>query len=111
MLTRKLCIFYSSPQKMSVPLGKTPVSFLQEFGTKNGFTPQYELISENGAAHESSFVIRVTVGGNYFGKWITSIGKGKDRAGKNVEPGNLVPAGKRELAGNQKEKGEKWEGK
>lgn len=56
---------------MSVPAGKTPISFLQEICTKKGITPQYDLIANEGAVHEPTFVIRVSVGE------VTATGKGK----------------------------------
>lgn len=47
---------------MSVPAGKTPISFLQEYATKNAITPQYDLIANEGAVHEPTFIMRVTIG-------------------------------------------------
>lgn len=48
--------------KMAVPPGKTPISYLQEYCTKRGLTPQYDLIANEGAVHEPTFLMRVTVG-------------------------------------------------
>jgi len=45
-----------------VPAGKTPISFLQEYATKNAITPQYDLIANEGAVHEPTFIMRVSVG-------------------------------------------------
>ncbi|XP_064613874.1 interferon-inducible double-stranded RNA-dependent protein kinase activator A homolog isoform X2 [Liolophura sinensis] len=59
--------------KMSVPAGKTPISFLQEICTKKGITPQYDLIANEGAVHEPTFVIRVSVGE------VTATGKGSSK--------------------------------
>ncbi|XP_032879754.1 interferon-inducible double-stranded RNA-dependent protein kinase activator A isoform X1 [Amblyraja radiata] len=42
--------------------GKTPISLLQEYCTKNGKTPQYELVNSEGQAHLPSFTFRATVG-------------------------------------------------
>lgn len=47
---------------MAVPAGKTPISFLQEYATKNAITPQYDLIANEGAVHEPTFIMRVSVG-------------------------------------------------
>ncbi|XP_005098097.1 RISC-loading complex subunit tarbp2 [Aplysia californica] len=47
---------------MAVPPGKTPISFLQEYATKNAITPQYDLIANEGAVHEPTFIMRVSVG-------------------------------------------------
>jgi len=54
----------------AIPAGKTPISFLQELCTKRGITPQYDLIANEGAVHEPTFIMRVTVGE------ITANGKG-----------------------------------
>ncbi|ELU17807.1 hypothetical protein CAPTEDRAFT_171815 [Capitella teleta] len=42
--------------------GKTPISYLQELCTKRGLTPQYDLIANEGAVHEPTFVFKVVVG-------------------------------------------------
>lgn len=42
--------------------GKTPISFLQELCTKRGITPQYDLIANEGAVHEPTYVFRATAG-------------------------------------------------
>ena len=42
--------------------GKTPISFLQELCTKRGITPTYDLIANEGAVHEPTFVFKVTAG-------------------------------------------------
>ena len=52
--------------------GKTPISFLQELCTKRGLTPQYDLIANEGAVHEPTFVFKVTAGdiiGTGKGQW------------------------------------------
>ncbi|XP_052246342.1 RISC-loading complex subunit tarbp2-like isoform X2 [Dreissena polymorpha] len=46
----------------AIPAGKTPISYLQELCTKRGITPQYDLIANEGAVHEPTFIMRVTVG-------------------------------------------------
>ncbi|XP_045168050.1 RISC-loading complex subunit tarbp2-like isoform X2 [Mercenaria mercenaria] len=46
----------------AVPPGKTPISYLQELCTKRGITPQYDLVANEGAVHEPTFIMRVTVG-------------------------------------------------
>ncbi len=51
---------------MSFLQGKTPISFLQELCTKRGITPQYDLIANEGAVHEPTFVFKVT-GGEFIG--------------------------------------------
>ncbi|GFG37203.1 hypothetical protein Cfor_09333, partial [Coptotermes formosanus] len=48
-------------QKMSAPVGKTPVSVLQELLSRRGTTPKYELVQIEGAIHEPTFRYRVTV--------------------------------------------------
>jgi RISC-loading complex subunit TARBP2 len=48
-------------QKMSVAVGKTPVSVLQELLSRRGTTPKYELVQIEGAIHEPTFRYRVTV--------------------------------------------------
>ncbi|BFY97440.1 hypothetical protein BsWGS_00480 [Bradybaena similaris] len=47
---------------MAVPPGKTPISYLQEYATKHAITPQYDLIANEGAVHEPTFIMRVTIG-------------------------------------------------
>lgn len=59
---------------MTVPPGKTPISFLQEYATKHAVTPQYDLIANEGAVHEPTFIMRVTVGEN-----TTATGKGSSK--------------------------------
>lgn len=56
----------------AIPAGKTPISYLQELCTKRGITPQYDLIANEGAVHEPTFIMRVTVGE------IISSGKGTE---------------------------------
>ena len=51
--------------------GKTPISFLQELCTKRGITPQYDLIANEGAVHEPTYVFRATAGD------LKGTGKGK----------------------------------
>ncbi|XP_069509385.1 RISC-loading complex subunit TARBP2 isoform X2 [Ambystoma mexicanum] len=42
--------------------GKTPISLLQEYGTRLGKTPVYDLLKAEGQAHQPNFTFRVTVG-------------------------------------------------
>lgn len=42
--------------------GKTPISLLQEYGTRIGKTPGYDLLKAEGQAHQPNFTFRVTVG-------------------------------------------------
>ncbi|PKK18573.1 TAR (HIV-1) RNA binding protein 2 [Columba livia] len=42
--------------------GKTPISLLQEYGTRVGKTPGYDLLKAEGQAHQPNFTFRVTVG-------------------------------------------------
>ncbi|XP_041365715.1 RISC-loading complex subunit tarbp2-like [Gigantopelta aegis] len=58
---------------MAVPAGKTPISYLQELSTKRGITPQYDLIANEGAVHEPTFLMRVTVGD------VSATGKGSSK--------------------------------
>lgn len=60
--------------------GKTPISFLQELCTKRGITPQYDLIANEGAVHEPTFVFKVTAG-EYVG---TGKGTSKKKAKQNA---------------------------
>ena len=48
--------------QMTYLQGKTPISFLQELCTKRGITPTYDLIANEGAVHEPTFVFKVTAG-------------------------------------------------
>lgn len=57
----------------AVPPGKTPISYLQELCTKRGITPQYDLVANEGAVHEPTFIMRVTVGD------ISANGKGSSK--------------------------------
>lgn len=57
----------------AVPPGKTPISYLQELCTKRGITPQYDLVANEGAVHEPTFIMRVTVGE------ISATGKGSSK--------------------------------
>lgn len=58
---------------MTVPPGKTPISYLQEICTRRGITPQYDLMANEGAVHEPIFIMSVTVGD------IVSTGKGSSK--------------------------------
>ena len=41
---------------------KTPISLLQEYGTRIGKTPVYDLLKAEGQAHQPNFTFRVSVG-------------------------------------------------
>ncbi|KAH0516813.1 RISC-loading complex subunit TARBP2 [Microtus ochrogaster] len=47
---------------LAVNPGKTPISLLQEYGTRIGKTPVYDLLKAEGQAHQPNFTFRVTVG-------------------------------------------------
>uniref|UniRef100_A0A8C2T7H9 DRBM domain-containing protein n=1 Tax=Coturnix japonica TaxID=93934 RepID=A0A8C2T7H9_COTJA len=47
---------------LSCSPGKTPISLLQEYGTRIGRTPGYDLLKAEGQAHQPNFTFRVTVG-------------------------------------------------
>ncbi|GFO31884.1 interferon-inducible double-stranded RNA-dependent protein kinase activator a homolog a [Plakobranchus ocellatus] len=59
---------------MTVPPGKTPISYLQEYATRHAVTPQYDLLANEGAVHEPTFIMRVTVGEN-----ATATGRGSSK--------------------------------
>ncbi|XP_072262236.1 RISC-loading complex subunit TARBP2 isoform X2 [Pyxicephalus adspersus] len=42
--------------------GKTPISLLQEYGTRVGKTPVYDLLKAEGQAHQPNFTFRVSIG-------------------------------------------------
>lgn len=47
---------------LAVNPGKTPISLLQEYGTRIGKTPVYDLLKAEGQAHQPNFTFRVSVG-------------------------------------------------
>lgn len=47
---------------MAASPGKTPISLLQEYGTRLGRTPGYDLLKAEGQAHQPNFTFRVTLG-------------------------------------------------
>ncbi|XP_034389570.1 RISC-loading complex subunit tarbp2 isoform X2 [Cyclopterus lumpus] len=47
---------------LAVSPGKTPISLLQEYGTRIGKTPVYDLLKAEGQAHQPNFTFRVSVG-------------------------------------------------
>uniref|UniRef100_A0A3B3ZT18 RISC-loading complex subunit TARBP2 n=1 Tax=Periophthalmus magnuspinnatus TaxID=409849 RepID=A0A3B3ZT18_9GOBI len=49
-------------QMLAVNPGKTPISLLQEYGTRIGKTPVYDLLKAEGQAHQPNFTFRVSVG-------------------------------------------------
>ncbi|XP_053153065.1 RISC-loading complex subunit TARBP2 isoform X2 [Hemicordylus capensis] len=53
---------YSIEQMLASNPGKTPISLLQEYGTRIGKTPVYDLLKAEGQAHQPNFTFRVTVG-------------------------------------------------
>lgn len=52
----------SIEQMLAANPGKTPISLLQEYGTRIGKTPVYDLLKAEGQAHQPNFTFRVTVG-------------------------------------------------
>ncbi|XP_077581888.1 RISC-loading complex subunit tarbp2 [Stigmatopora nigra] len=52
----------SIEQMLAVNPGKTPISLLQEYGTRLGKTPVYDLLKAEGQAHQPNFTFRVSVG-------------------------------------------------
>ncbi|XP_074081868.1 RISC-loading complex subunit TARBP2 isoform X2 [Macrotis lagotis] len=52
----------SIEQMLAASPGKTPISLLQEYGTRIGKTPVYDLLKAEGQAHQPNFTFRVTVG-------------------------------------------------
>ncbi|XP_055976148.1 RISC-loading complex subunit TARBP2 [Sorex fumeus] len=52
----------SLEQMLAANLGKTPISLLQEYGTRIGKTPVYDLLKAEGQAHQPNFTFRVSVG-------------------------------------------------
>ncbi|XP_071656006.1 RISC-loading complex subunit TARBP2 isoform X3 [Patagioenas fasciata] len=52
----------SLAQMLAASPGKTPISLLQEYGTRVGKTPGYDLLKAEGQAHQPNFTFRVTVG-------------------------------------------------
>lgn len=53
---------HSIEQMLAVNHGKTPISLLQEYGTRIGKTPVYDLLKAEGQAHQPNFTFRVSVG-------------------------------------------------
>lgn len=60
--TKKSGGFPSIEQMLASNPGKTPISLLQEYGTRIGKTPVYDLLKAEGQAHQPNFTFRVTVG-------------------------------------------------
>uniref|UniRef100_A0A4W2EQ63 RISC-loading complex subunit TARBP2 n=1 Tax=Bos indicus x Bos taurus TaxID=30522 RepID=A0A4W2EQ63_BOBOX len=56
------CGLPSIEQMLAANPGKTPISLLQEYGTRIGKTPVYDLLKAEGQAHQPNFTFRVTVG-------------------------------------------------
>uniref|UniRef100_A0A667XIG9 TAR (HIV) RNA binding protein 2 n=1 Tax=Myripristis murdjan TaxID=586833 RepID=A0A667XIG9_9TELE len=57
-----LLLLFSIEQMLAVNPGKTPISLLQEYGTRIGKTPVYDLLKAEGQAHQPNFTFRVSVG-------------------------------------------------
>lgn len=57
-----VCVCFSIEQMLAVNPGKTPISLLQEYGTRIGKTPVYDLLKAEGQAHQPNFTFRVSVG-------------------------------------------------
>lgn len=55
-------LLFSIEQMLAVNPGKTPISLLQEYGTRIGKTPVYDLLKAEGQAHQPNFTFRVSVG-------------------------------------------------
>ncbi|MBN3296168.1 TRBP2 protein, partial [Amia calva] len=55
-------VIHSIEQMLALNPGKTPISLLQEYGTRIGKTPVYDLLKAEGQAHQPNFTFRVTVG-------------------------------------------------
>nr|XP_020640199.1 RISC-loading complex subunit TARBP2 isoform X2 [Pogona vitticeps] len=55
-------VFCGIEQMLASNPGKTPISLLQEYGTRIGKTPVYDLLKAEGQAHQPNFTFRVTVG-------------------------------------------------
>uniref|UniRef100_A0A8C5NGK6 RISC-loading complex subunit TARBP2 n=1 Tax=Gouania willdenowi TaxID=441366 RepID=A0A8C5NGK6_GOUWI len=53
---------FSIEQMLAANPGKTPISLLQEYGTRIGKTPVYDLLKAEGQAHQPNFTFRVSVG-------------------------------------------------
>ncbi|XP_030054212.1 RISC-loading complex subunit tarbp2-like isoform X1 [Microcaecilia unicolor] len=58
------CVIQSQSIEQMLPSnpGKTPISLLQEYGTRLGKTPVYDLLKAEGQAHQPNFTFQVTVG-------------------------------------------------
>ncbi|CAH2220542.1 RISC-loading complex subunit TARBP2 [Pelobates cultripes] len=52
----------SLEQMLALSPGKTPINLLQEYGTRIGKTPVYNLLKAEGQAHQPNFTFRVSVG-------------------------------------------------
>ncbi|KAL5006542.1 hypothetical protein ScPMuIL_015348 [Solemya velum] len=88
-------------QSISVPAGKTPISFLQELCTKRGITPQYDLLANEGAVHEPTFIMRVTVGDIVANGQGTSKKKAKHAAAQSaLNQIHGIPNGQPGMAGD-----------
>ncbi|KAJ7998843.1 hypothetical protein DPEC_G00209170 [Dallia pectoralis] len=59
---KKNSVCSSIEQMLAVNTGKTPISLLQEYGTRIGKTPVYDLLKAEGQAHQPNFTFRVSVG-------------------------------------------------
>nr|XP_042698158.1 RISC-loading complex subunit TARBP2 isoform X3 [Chrysemys picta bellii] len=57
-----VCAVCGIEQMLASNPGKTPISLLQEYGTRIGKTPVYDLLKAEGQAHQPNFTFRVTVG-------------------------------------------------
>ncbi|NWV55813.1 TRBP2 protein, partial [Daphoenositta chrysoptera] len=72
----------SLEQMVAASPGKTPISLLQEYGTRLGRTPGYDLLKAEGQAHQPNFTFRVTLGD------ISCTGATPDPQGPPVPLGN-----------------------
>ncbi|NXP57863.1 TRBP2 protein, partial [Chloropsis cyanopogon] len=75
----------SLEQMVAASPGKTPISLLQEYGTRLGRTPGYDLLKAEGQAHQPNFTFRVTLGD------ISCTGGTPDPQGPLGHQGHLCP--------------------
>ncbi|NWQ89700.1 TRBP2 protein, partial [Burhinus bistriatus] len=76
----------SLEQMLAANPGKTPISLLQEYGTRIGKTPGYDLLKAEGQAHQPNFTFRVTVGD------ISCTGGSPTPSASRLSPSATLPA-------------------
>uniref|UniRef100_G3SQU4 TARBP2 subunit of RISC loading complex n=1 Tax=Loxodonta africana TaxID=9785 RepID=G3SQU4_LOXAF len=79
------CVLPSIEQMLAANPGKTPISLLQEYGTRIGKTPVYDLLKAEGQAHQPNFTFRVTVGNT------SCTGQGPSKKAEDLDPPLSVP--------------------